>query len=250
MKMKKPNYINFPIMLLDNFLDEPASCFGNILDYGLYEHSLKLEGIGDDFERFDNITDEFDEPLFRFKRSAAFFGVTLGNLEKSFANGQLLYDSMDPTKPPKAGIKLSVYWDFYDNMRSKKMIDVMCLLSHLAFNSIIGGKSKWKKTNNFLRYSRMNGDRRTTPKTNWHPLIQKYHSEYYYSKINELLSLSWGLKYYGRYTKGFYISYKLSFEELVNIAEDRRLANRIKENEENRKRMIDEILRKRKKPGT
>ena len=230
-------------MLLENFLEHPGECLDKILCYGLYEHSLKLEGASDDLDRFE-------EPLFRFQRSAAFFKVNIDCLHTAFERGEILYNSMDPTNPPKAGIKLSVYRDFHNNMRTKKTIDAMCLLSHIAFNSILGPNKKWVKTNNDLRFSRMNGDRKTTPKTTWHPLIQKYHSEYYYNKINEILSLSWGLQYYARYTKGFYISYKLSFEELIKIAEDRRLANRIKDNKADRKRKVNELLKRMKNPGT
>jgi hypothetical protein len=52
--------------------------------------------------------------------------------------------------------------------------------------------------------------------------IYKYANEYQTKKIKYQLSEYWNLITYSRYTRGFYVSFSLSLDELVYEAEKRR----------------------------
>lgn len=73
--------------------------------------------------------------------------------------------------------------------------------------------------------------------------ILKYNKEYWFRKIKPELILNWGLKYYSRYTRGFYVSFKLSLEDLVFVAEKRRKSTK----EKQLKKDIDDAIAKAKK---
>lgn len=71
--------------------------------------------------------------------------------------------------------------------------------------------------------SRMNGNTHTIKNLDeLSPQIRAYANEYRINKIKTALQKSWGLKYYSRYTRGFYFSFKLAIDILVLEAEKRR----------------------------
>ena len=88
----------------------------NLLYYHIYNHYLKLEKIYEDGE----IMEETD--LQRFKRSASFWGIKLGNPEYSFEMGEYLHSQKYKTF---VGLNKNIFWDFYKN--KKTLFDWECL---------------------------------------------------------------------------------------------------------------------------
>jgi hypothetical protein len=204
--MSETQYFNFPVKLLEGIFEDKQTVLSDALYYSLYSYSLKLE-LGE--SDFDN-----------FKSSAKFFNVNLGNAKGSFKRGKELFDSI-PTDSPKTGLNLSIYWDFCKNHKSD--FDIACLTAFLAIKSIIGTKPYCKMNNAYL-WSRMSGKSKTV--NDWKELpehIYKYCNEYQTSKkIIPALCEGWGLVYYSRFTRGFYVSFILKLEQLVFEAEKRR----------------------------
>lgn len=223
--MVDEKYINFPIQLLNDFIVDDNKCLNNIMDYGCYQHSLKLE---------------HGTPIEAFKSASHYFGISIGNLNKSFKNGHQLHDSI-PENSPKVGISLTILWDYYKNHKTE--FEKLCLLGFLAIKSIIQNKAYCKITNDYW-ISRMDG--KCTVFNGFFGLSEqllKYKKEYWFRKIKTELILNWGLKHYSRHTRGFYVSFKLSLEDLVFEAEKRRKSTK----EKQLKKDIEDAIAKAKK---
>lgn len=213
MGRNEADYYSAPIELLKNFLNNTDSCLIDILQFVVYSHSLKLNG----------------SKIERFNVSADYFGVTFGNVANSLKNGESLHSDHQSCKV-FFSINKDIYWDFHNNEKSE--FEKVCLLAFLALRSILGTKPYCKITNEFL-LSRMGGFSGT--QTNTPEELRKYSNEYQINKIKRELRDNWGLIYYGRYTRGFYVSFNLSLNELVFQVEKKRKSTKEKQyqNEKN-----------------
>ena len=210
--MSKEKYLNFPIQLLAGFVVEPKKVLNEIVDYAIYQNSLKLE---------------FGNELQKIKESAIFYNMTLASAKRTLDNGKILYNSI-PDNSPKVGLSVSIFWDFYKNDKSE--FDKVCLLGFLAIKSILGVKSYCKVTNSYL-WARMDGKANTIVEVNeLSNEVRKYANRYQTENIKNELILNWHLVYYSRYTRGFYVSLKMSLEDLIFEAEKKRKS--LKENQQ------------------
>ncbi|EMY3554091.1 hypothetical protein ABF190_001697 [Flavobacterium psychrophilum] len=220
--MSKEKYLNFPIQLLSGFMIDTRKVLNDITDYAVYQNSLKLE-LGTDLEKI--------------KTSASFYNMTLGSNKNTFDNGKMLYNSI-PENSPKVGLSISIFWDFYKNDKSE--FDKICLLAFLGIKSILGTKSYCKVTNLYL-WARMDGKTNTIIEVSeLSNEVRKYANRYQSENIKNELILNWHLVYYSRYTRGFYVSLKMSLEDLIFEAEKKRKS--IKENQQ--KQQQNEALKK------
>ena len=213
---KNKVYLNFPIQLLDGFMLNDKEILDNIMDYAVYANSNNNLEHGNDKERF--------------KASAKYFGISFGNLDKSFENGEALYDSLEPGIP-MVGIEKEMLFDYYKNHKTD--FQKLCLLAYLGIRSILMNKAYCKTTNNNL-LARMSGKSKKL-KTKAELIgtdLEKFSTEdkarYHLGKIKTELELNWNLKTYSRYTRGFYVSFKLSLEDLAFHAEKNKKAYREK----------------------
>ncbi|SNB04137.1 hypothetical protein [Flavobacterium psychrophilum] len=220
--MSKEKYLNFPIQLLVGFMIDTRKVLNDIIDYAVYQNSLKLE-LGTDLEKI--------------KTSASFYNMTLGNNKNTFDNGKMLYNSL-PENSPKVGLSISMFWDFYKNDKSE--FDKICLLAFLGIKSILGTKSYCKVTNLYL-WARMDGKTNTIVEVSeLSNEVRKYANRYQSENIKNELILNWHLIYYSRFTRGFYVSLKMTLEDLIFEAEKKRKS--IKENQY--KQLKNEALKK------
>lgn len=208
---KDTKYFNFPIQLLNGFLDsdeQTNKCLLNISNYAIYEHSLKLTN---------------DYELERITISSKWFGLDPYNCQTILERGKELFDSI-PLKSPKTGVNLSIWWDFYKN--DKTEFEKVCLLGFLAIKSIVQKKACCK-TNNKLWLLRMDGKTECNELIELSSNIEKYNNEYQTKKIKTELQLNWGLVSYSYKTRGFYISFKMKKTDLVYYAENKRHTNKV-----------------------
>ncbi|EKT3967216.1 hypothetical protein NTJ12_002299, partial [Flavobacterium psychrophilum] len=130
------------------------------------------------------------------------------------------------------------FWKFYKNDKSE--FDKICFLAFLSIKSILGTKSYCKVTNLYL-WARMDGKTSTIIEVSeLSNEVRKYANRYQSENIKNELILNWHLIYYSRYTRGFYISLKMSLEDLIFEAEKKRKS--IKENQQ--KQLQNEALKK------
>ena len=208
--MTEAKYFNAPIQLWADFMSDDRKGLSDVFDYAIYAHTL-------------NLTEGTEAQ--KFKAACKFFYVTSGDDSKSIKNGKKLLRDADP-KAPKVGINTTVWFDFYKNPKTE--YDKVCLLAFLAIKSIVQNKPYTKLDNRFW-LSRMAGNANSCDLKTLPEWIQKYSNEYQTKKLKIELRNNWGLVTYSRYTRGFYVSFKLSLEDLVFEAEKRRKVTKDKQ---------------------
>lgn len=223
---ESPQYFNFPVQILEGMFEDKGKVLHDILCYSLFAHTEKLF-LGNNIERFIE--------------AAKYYNVGLQGTEKScYKRGMELFNSI-PDKSPKVGINLPMYWEFRSDTQSQ--FDIACLTAFLALKSILG-KDDYCKTNNALLWSRMDGNSKTVnDKSELSPFTQKYCNDYQTVKIKNELCLNWGLVTYSRFTKGFYISFKMNLAELVLKAEKARKTSKQKEKQQRDRATIQQVLK-------
>lgn len=218
-------FFNFPICLLQDFIYTKNNNLDNILHFALYDHALNKLKHGS-MER-------------RFLESAKYHRVSLGDANGSLDKGMELYEEHS-SKKVKAGIETEMFWDFMNN--EKTLQEQILLLGFLALKSILQKQSYCKVTNLYW-LSRMDGkscshdsiEDLSTP-------IKSFANEYQLNKIKSELMENWGMINYGRYTRGFYVSSKMSLEDLVFEVEKKRKARKAKQQKEDKKAALAKAL--------
>ncbi len=222
--MNKEKYLNFPIQLLAGFLVEPHKVLSDIINYAIYVNSLPLE---------------FGTEIQKMKASAKTYGINMGDYAAALKNGKLLYESI-ATKSPKAGINKTMFFDFYNNEKTE--FDKVCLLAFLAIKSILGTKSYCKVTNAYL-WARMDGKTNTILDiSELSNELRKYANRYQTENIKNELIFNWHLIYYSHFTRGFYVSLKMSLEDLIFEAEKRRRSLKINQQKELQKEALKKAM--------
>lgn len=158
----------------------------------------------------------------RMAAAGRYCGLTWGNWQKVYESGKLLFELI-PAHSPMTSINKDIIFDFYKNDKSE--FEIVCFLAFAALRSIIQTKPYCKITNGFL-LARMAGLRSSKDITRIPDAIKKYDNRYQLDKIKKELQNAWGLKLYARYTRGFYVSFKMNkYEDLVYEVEKRRKSN-------------------------
>ncbi len=186
--MSKPKYLTFPIMILRDAHKDLQACIDNAFYYCLYDRSLRIYG------DMQSAADDLE--------------IIYGDLEESFENGRIIYESID-TKCPKTSISKDMIFKFYKEKKSE--FEIISFLAFAAIRSILQ-KKKYQRITNAYLISRMAGNSRANdPLPSW---IDKYNNRYQLSKIKNELELKWGLKIYNQRTRGYFVSFYLTREEL------------------------------------
>jgi hypothetical protein len=200
---EKELYFNIPITILDRFLIN-LKPMQDILDYSLYAHSLNYE---------------FGTELECIVSAKKFYNVSGGNDRRMLEKGKELYEGT-PLKTPMVGLNLSIFWDYYKN--DKTDFEKATLLGFLALKSILQDKPYCKVVNKFW-LARMDGKAKAVKDySELSESIRKYANEYQTKKIKTELELNWFLISYSRYTRGFYVSFKLGLDKLALEVEKRK----------------------------
>lgn len=221
--MSKKRYFNFPVQLLSGFMLNSRKVLSDIANYAVYENSISLE-YGDDMDKFES--------------SMGYFDISIVNIEKALSDGQELYDSI-PKGSPKVGLRLKIYWDYYNNEKTE--FEKVCLLGFLALRSILMKKPYCKMTNKYW-LSRMDGKAKSVEKLELSPEIKKYANEYQTKKIKGELEDNWKLITYSQYTYGFFVSFKMEYDPLVFEAEKQRKSNKEKRKKEAKRKAIKSAM--------
>lgn len=213
MKGNKEKYFNFPVVLLSGFLVDSRRVLNDIYNYATYVKVVYYC----ELEEFDWVVNENIEKAVSL--SDSYFSIKTVNKVQAFESGLELHNSI-PEQTPKVGLSISVFFNYYDN--DKTEFEKVTLLGFLAIKSILQNKAYCKVTNNFW-LSRMDGKAKSISDTlELSEPVRKYATRKYITKIKKELILEWSLIHYSRYTRGFYVSLKMSLEDLVFQAEKKR----------------------------
>lgn len=196
---EKAEYLNIPIQLLSDFLDDTQTSIRNIYYYSLYAHFIKIE------------KGTLKE---RYKETCDWLNFKAVNREDNLLYGKVLF--LRYPNSPMTGIGRNVYSEF--NKLEKSDFDKACFLAFHALKSIVGNKTFQKADNKFL-WSRMDGKVKTIKDVSeLSERVRYFAQEYQTLKIKRELQDNWGLIYYAQQTRGFYFSFKLELKSLIREA--------------------------------
>jgi len=160
----------------------------------LYAYTLKLTG------SIEN----------KIQAAVDYYEIVGIDLNGRYRRGEILYNSI-PKNNPKCGIRSKMILDFYLN--EKKEFEAISFLAFCAIRSIVQDNDCCLITNKYLM-ARMAGEASTKDCIALPELLESYTKRYRMDKLKEELQNNWGLKLYGIYTRGFYVSFKMDLDEL------------------------------------
>lgn len=191
-------YMNFPVQLLKGFLLDSTKVLKNIRDYAFYVYSMDME--------FESKTEAME-----FSRK--YFNIDIDDPKESWDNGRHLHEINKES--PVTGLNTTLYLLYLNNEKSN--FEKVCLLAHLALKSIIQNKT-YVKLDNLYLFSRMDGNSKSIDDENsLSNELRPYFKRYQRDKIIKELRDSWGLSYYSKRNRGFYISFKLGEKKLGKL---------------------------------
>jgi hypothetical protein len=206
---KVKNYFNYPICLHKDLFFSPFDALNNMFDFAIVAYAESLNGSKKE----------------RINYTIKHFGVTIGDIERTYQNGLVLQHYKRPM--PFVGINKEVWFDYYKNIDDKTEYQIALLAAHQAIKSILGQKAA-TKTNKRMIVARMFGF--TSPKEIKEPseLMQKYSQRYWMDKLITDLELNWNLKTFSNHLRGMYVSYDLDYKEIARISEASKQSAKVK----------------------
>lgn len=193
-------YFIFPVSILSGAFQNINEVCQNAVKYSFYEHANKLTGTMEQ----------------RTVEASEYFHVN--GSQTVYEEGKILFESI-PTMTPKVSLKAELVKEYYENPKDE--FDIVLFMAFSALRSILG-KRAYCKTNNKMMLARMAGMSNTEEILNLPETLRKYANRYQLEKIKQELMNKWKLNIYGRYTRGFYVSFNLTLDQLVYEAEKRR----------------------------
>jgi hypothetical protein len=200
-------YLLFPIELLQN-TDIQEVC-RNAFKYSIYRKAI------------DYAVPNEKINIVHIQKAMEYFNLNVNDLDNRLKKGRELFDTFS-FRNPMVSINKNIMIDFEN---TKSDFEVSTFRAYCAIRSILGKKPYCKATNDYL-LARMQGF------TSVAEFMGMNKSEpigrYQLDKIKLELQTNWGLIYYSRQTRGFYISYRITLENLILKAEQKRQSNKVK----------------------
>ena len=189
-------YFTFPVTLLQGAFEDVCEVCCNIITYCCYRIGIGMES---------------STNLGKMKAAAKYFEMEFSDPDQAYQNGLKIFQTT-PDRTPMTSIKKELVLDFYKNNKNEFQIAVF--LAFCSIRSILQTKPYCKAVDVYL-LSRMNGNAKMCEDYLSHPILKKYSSRYFLNKLKEELINNWKMKYYAKKTRGFYVSFDLSLDELV-----------------------------------
>jgi len=192
-------YFNIPITMLKELHTDSEKFFHEVFKVGTYLYSKTLTGA--EVKRYNDAKD--------------YLGINQSySASTGISVAKEVLDSI-PSKYPIVGIDKMMLFDYQDNEKSE--YDNICLSAFLGIKSIIG-KKPYDKTNKDFINARMFGYASTKVlPAELTPLQLKYKKRYHMDKVLLSLQNDWHLKMISHNSRGMYVSYDLSLDELAII---------------------------------
>ena len=229
MNKDEVRYLLFPIELLKE-LDIKKVC-DKALDYGIYRKALDFIVEGNSKVMPQHI-----------EQSMKYFGLIGGDMAKMAKNGTMLFDTFNHNNP-MVSLSKDILMQYYKE--DKTDFEVLVFRAYCAIRSILGTKPYIKVTNDYLM-ARMYGFRSVADsKQSNRKILPRYQLD----KIKLELQQDWYLIYYSNLgIRGFYLSFKLSLEKLIEVAELNRQSTKAKMLKQDKKEAYQKVIQMLKKP--
>ncbi len=213
--MSKPRYATVPITLLKNIHKDHRETIRQMFNYAVYDRMIKELP---DMDEDDLTTDEIEFSL-------EYFCIVPSRLESRLKEGREIYAKYHTD--PNASVSIDLLIKFHEN---KTEFELMVFSFYCAIRSMVGTSPYWKGTDdNWIArafgYSNFKEYQDANPTQIEKDLRAKYSKRYWLDKIKLTLQNDWHLIYVStnKYMKvrGFYVSMKMSYEQLVLIAKEK-----------------------------
>jgi hypothetical protein len=197
---KKAVYMNFPITVLKGAFKDIRGTIEKIMYYAIYKHSLMYD---------------FGDEAKNMKASADFYRVGLSDIETSIRYGREIYESIKKDTP-SVSIDIEMLCSYYNTPKTEA-------------ESILGNKA-YTKTNKSLISARMFGMAGSalanTQEQDYstEQLMKKYSKRYHMDNILLELQTNYGLKLYSSHSRGFYLSFSKTIDDLTVISTESKLS--------------------------
>lgn len=236
--MSKPKYATVPITLLKNIHKDQRGTIRQMFDYAVYDRMIKEFS---DMDEDDLTTDEV-------VLSLNYLNLNENRLEAHLQDGKEIYDKHN-TKP-NASISIDLLLKFQDE---KTEFELMVFSFYCAVRSMVGTKPYYKGGDDFwiaraFGYPTIEEYKNENPTPGEKDMRAKYSKRYWLDKIKLTLQNDWHLIYVSTNkhmkVRGFYVSIKMSYEQLVLIAKEKNEKYKSKKilREEILARVLDSIL--------
>jgi hypothetical protein len=229
--MNTSEYMRFPIVLLRNLFESPQDVFENIADYAIVNKMQSYCSESEDFREVSEIE--------KFKAACKYFQIDISNMQSCIKNGKKLLNHDEGI--PFTSIKRSMLMDFYNN-ESYTNFELLQLASYLAIKSIIG-KNKAFKTNKKMVLARALGYSKPCPELESNPIYEHYQIRYHWEKLRDELKLNWCVVFSSIHARGFYVSTRLTYEQLAKINYERKTSTRLQKMKEYEKSINEKLKR-------
>lgn len=229
MNKDEVRYLLFPIEILQE-TDIKRVC-SKAFDYGIYRKAL------------DFIVEGETKVMPRhIEQSMKYFNLVVNGLERRAKDGKIIYDTFSNNNPM---VSISTDSLIQYGKEDKTDFEVSTFRAYCAIKSILGTKLYAKTSNKYLA-ARMYGFRNVRDFDN---SSQIEPSRYQFDKIKLELQNDWYLTYYSNLgIRGFYLSFKLSLEKVIEIAELSRASTKAKKLKQEKKEVYLKVMQKLKKP--
>ncbi len=228
MNKDKVRYLLFPIGLLQE-TDIKKVC-RKAFDYGIYRKALDFMVEG-----------EIKLMPKHIEQSMRYFNLVVNSLEQRVKDGKVLYDTFSNSNP-MVSINREILIQY--NNEDKTDFEVSTFRAYCAIRSILGKKPYTKVTNDYLM-ARMYGfrDFEDFKIDECKATLPRYQLD----KIKLELQKEWYLIYYSKQTRGFYVSFTLTLDKLIEIAELNRESYKAKELKKAKDEAYQKVMKRLKK---
>jgi len=229
--MNTSEYMRFPIVLLRNLFESPQDVFENITDYAIVNKMQSYCSESEDFREVSEIE--------KFKAACKYFQIDISDMQSCIKNGKKLLNHDEGI--PFTSIKKTMLMDFY-NKEFYTNFELLQLASYLAIKSIIGKNTAFK-TNKKMVLARAIGYSKPCSELEGNPIYEHYQIRYHWEKLRDALELEWNIIFCSIHARGFYVSTKLTYEQLAKLSHERKISTRVKKLKEYKKSINEKLKR-------
>lgn len=217
MKGKEYQYLTFPIQLLNNVYNEPRKAMENVFFYCFFSNCERVKG---------------EDMSIKMRKAQAITGIRYKSPIEAYEIGKSLFESM-PANVPKTSLKIDLINEFYTT--DKTEFERVCFLAFAAIRSILQTKQYCKIDNEYLVSRMASNASKGEDLPEW---IKPYNNRYQLDKIKKALQVDWRLNLYAKQMRGFIVSFKLNYEQLVRVG--MKLNRKYKERQMQREKQLIE----------
>jgi hypothetical protein len=175
----------------------------------------------------------------KFKSACKYFQIDITDMNNCIKNGKKLLNYDEGI--PFTSVVTNILINFYDK-ETYTNFELLQLAAYLGIKSLLGKKS-WYKTNKKLVLARAFGYSKPCPDLEGNPIYEHYQIRYHWEKLRDALELEWNIIFCSIHARGFYVSSKLTYEQLAKLSHERKISTRVKKLKEYKKSINEKLKR-------